>query len=88
MQCREEKVTGQCRTQCDFSRFGVTNLTYHDNVRVLSQNRTQSGSKGQTYLGVDLYLGNIVGIVLDGVFYGNDVLVRRSDVLQAGMQCG
>jgi len=56
MQRRQYKVTGLCGLDCDFGRLEVTNLTHHDHVRILAQERFECRGKGQAHLRVDVDL--------------------------------
>ena len=66
----------------------VTDLTDHDDIRVLSQDGTQCRCEGQVCLGVDLYLVDTVNIGLDRILDGDDVHVFFIQFVQCGIQGG
>ena len=55
---REDKVTRQSRLNSQFGRLGVPNLSNHNDVGVLTQDRTQTASKGVANLRTHLRLGH------------------------------
>jgi hypothetical protein len=63
------------------ARKAVANLSHHDDVGVLPQNRAQHRGERQPLLLVDVDLGNALHVVLDRVFDGHDVASRRIDLL-------
>ena len=42
MQCGENKVTGFSGSKSDTDTFRVTHLAYHNNIGVVTENRSQS----------------------------------------------
>ena len=58
----------------------ITDLTHHDDVRVLAQKRLERGRKVQPDLGADEDLIDPVQVVLDRVLRGHDVRVDRVDL--------
>ena len=66
----------------------VSDLTDHDDIRVLSQDGTQCRCEGQVCLGVDLYLVDTVNIGLDRILDGDDVHVFFIQFVQCSIQGG
>ena len=56
VQSREHQMAGQCCFDSDFSSFKISNLTYEDDVWILSQERSERGSKIQPNLILHLHL--------------------------------
>ncbi len=56
MQRRQHEVTGLGGLDGDLGGFEVTNLTHHDHVRILPQERFQRGRESQPDLGIDVDL--------------------------------
>src|SRR5690606_32724495 len=84
----EHEVAGERRLDGDGSRFQVTDLTDHDDVRVLAQEGAQRRGEVQTDLGSDLHLVDAVQVVLDRVLGGHDVDLRGVDLGQGGVERG
>src|SRR6266576_1868269 len=76
MQCRKNQVSGQCRFNCNFCRFEVSNFTYQNDVGVLPQECAQRGREIQADLLLHLYLVNTLKLELDWILGGHDVGVR------------
>ena len=66
-------MSGDGRLHRDGRRLPVTDLTDHDDVRVLTQNGAQRVGEGQVCLRVHLYLIHAVNIRLHRVLHGDDV---------------
>ena len=89
MQRRQHEVTGHRRSQRNVRRFSITNLTHHQNVRVLAQRRAQHTGKIEVDLFVDLYLIDPLQLVFDGVFDRNNFLVDNIELLKSAIEgCG
>ena len=52
----KHKVTGLCGLDRDLGRFEVTNLTDHDDVRILTQERLERRCEGQADFRIDVDL--------------------------------
>ena len=88
MQGTYHQVSGDGRLYGDAGGLLVTDLTDHDDIRVLSQNGTQCRREGEVCLGVDLYLVDTVNIGLDRILNGDDVHVFFIQFAQCGIQRG
>ena len=64
MQGGNYQVSGDCRTHGNFSRFCVTGFTDHDNIRILTHQRTESHIERQTCHRIYLRLVNVRNILL------------------------
>ena len=69
----QDQVARDGRAHGDLRCLPVTNLTHHHDVRVLAQDRSQGGRKGQARQRVDLDLIDPVQSVFHGVLEGHDV---------------
>ncbi len=56
MQGAQDKVAGECGLDCMFSCFQVADFAHHDDVRILTQNRSQRRRKSQPDLFLDVHL--------------------------------
>jgi hypothetical protein len=54
----------------------------HDHVRILAHDVAQAGGKGQPDLRIHMDLVDAIHLVFDGVFDGDDFLVRNIDALE------
>src|SRR5215475_12147951 len=72
----------------DLSRLNVTNLTDHDDIRVLAKDRPQPRGKGQLNLRIHLHLPNAPQLILNGVFDGNDIFVTGVNPTECSVQRG
>ena len=77
VQRAEHQVTGERRLHGDFGRFQVANFADQDHVRVVTQNRAQTGGERQPILAFDLDLVDAVELVFDRVFDRDDLAVDR-----------
>ena len=73
MQGADHQVTGNRSLHGDHSRLGITDLTDHNNIGVLTQNGTERICEGHIGFGIDLHLIDAVNIRLHGILYGDDV---------------
>ncbi len=81
---RKDQVAGEGRLHGDISRFRIADLADHDDVRVLAQERTETRSKRDAGLRIDLRLVHIAHIVFDRVFDRGDIDLRTvQDVHQS-----
>lgn len=88
MQGTYHQVSGDGRLYGDAGGLLVTDLTDHDDIRVLTQDGTQCRCESQVCLGVDLYLVDTVNIGLDRILNGDDVHVFFIQFAQCGIQGG
>src|SRR5579862_9446697 len=73
VQRRENEMPRLCRLDGDLGGLEVTDLTHHDHVRVLAQERTHRRREGESYLGVDVDLIHSRKVDFRRVFGGRDV---------------
>ncbi len=88
MEGRKDQVTGQRRLDGDLGRLQIPDLSDHDHVGILAQDRPQPVGEGEVDLGVDLDLADPLELVLDGILDGDDVLVGGVDPGQGGVKGG
>ena len=88
MQGTYHQVSGDGCLYRDAGGLLVTDLTDHDDIRVLTEDGTQCRREGEVCLGVDLYLVDTVDIRLDRIFDGDDVHVFFVQLAQCGIQSG
>src|SRR5580704_15823876 len=79
-------MPGQRRLHGDQRRFGVANFTDHHDVRVLAQERPQTGGERQSDFRMDLHLVDTLNVVLDGVFDRHDLRLGVVDRVQRCVQ--
>ena len=84
----EHEVAGQRGLHGDLGRLGVTHLAHHDLVGVVAQDGAQPAREGQPLLLVHRHLGDEADLVLDGVLDGDDLVFRRGDLAQRGVEGG
>ena len=72
----EDEVSGQCCLDAEIRGLAVTDLSYHDDIRVLSEKGAQAVCEGHTRFGVCLCLVDAWNLILDRVFDGRNVDVR------------
>jgi hypothetical protein len=73
VQRREQEVAGERRLDGDPARLDVPDLTHHDDVGVLAQERLQRGGERHPDLVADLDLVDPVEVVLHRVLRRHDV---------------
>ncbi len=88
MQRGEDHVPGLGRLAGDFRRLLIADLADVDHVGVLPQDAAQLRGESLACLGIDLDLGDVVDVVLDGVLDGDDVLLVAVDLAKAGIERG
>ena len=69
-------------------RLCVSDLTNHDDIRVLSQNRTQCRRKGKLCLDIGLYLIDSVDVRLNRVLDSDNVYIFFVQLTESRIQCG
>ena len=82
MQRREHEVSGERRLDRDAAGFEISNLTDHDDVRILPQERLQRRGEGHADLVAHQDLIDAEHVVLDGIFRRHDVDVDQIDLRQ------
>ena len=73
MECTNYQVTRDSGLNGNAGGLTVSNLTDHDNVRILTQNGTKCRGKGKSRFGIYLYLIDTIDIGLDRVLYRDDI---------------
>ena len=88
MQGGNYQVSGDCRTHGNFSRFCVTGFTDHDNIRILSQQGTQSHCKGHAGSHINGSLRDIGQVFFHRVLNGRNIYRSLGQMLQYHIQRG
>ena len=84
----EHQMAGKGRLDGDLGCFGVADLTHHDLVRIVAQDRAQPARERQPFLFVDGDLRDPVQLVFDRVFDGDDLVFVALDLAQRRVQRG
>ena len=86
--CSDERTRWPVRGRVngDFHRFSISDFTDHDNVGILTQKRAQTVPKSDSGLGIDLRLIDPRQFILNRVFNGRDVHLRRIQNIQNGVK--
>ena len=66
-------MPGECRLHGDVGGLGVADLTDHDDIRILAQERAEAGRERDSRLWVDLRLVHIPHVILDRVLHGRHI---------------
>ena len=66
-------MTGDCRADTDFRCLRIPRLADHDNIRILSQNGTESCFKSNPRLFIHLHLADPRKISLHRILDGHDI---------------
>src|SRR5215471_4363681 len=86
MDRRENQMAGQGGLHRDLSGLFVADLTNHDLVRVMTQDRAETPRERQAFFLVDRDLGDAAQLILDGIFDRHDLVLDRLDLRQARVQ--
>ena len=86
MQRAEDEVTGHGRANRDICRFDVANFANHHDVRVLSQNVTQTFGERKIDLWFYVNLWHARDSILDRFFDGDDATLHRINATQEAIQ--
>ena len=84
----QDQVAGESRFDRDLGRVLVAHLTDHDDVGVATQDRSEAGREREPRLRVDLHLVDACQPVFHRVLDRDDVLVRRVEDIESGVQRG
>ena len=84
--CRVENTRCQGRTNGDISRLAVTDLTDHDDVRILTNDRPKTAGESQSALGPNGDLVDALEVILDRVFDGDDFFLGRIDLAKGAIE--
>ena len=88
MQRAKHQVTGERRLNGNVCNFAISNFTDQDDVRRLTQHALEHDAEGKADLFADLHLIDAVEVVLNGIFSGDDLAVRRVENGQRRIQRG
>ena len=77
MQRGKHQMSGECGLDRDFCRFEVSDLADQDDVRILSQERTQRRGEIESDRLLHLHLIDSRQVELDRIFRGHDVHLGR-----------
>ena len=88
MDCTDYKVACHCGSHGDFGGLTVSDFADADDIRVLSQNGSQTVSKGHTRLFIYLNLCDSVYVVFNRVLKGNEVGGLAAELLYHGVHGG
>src|SRR5262249_5832723 len=88
VQRTENLVAGERGANGDFGRFEIADFADHDDVRVLPQNRTQSGGESEITPWTHRDLCDTGQFVFDRVFNGENFQLGRVDALQYRVKRG
>src|SRR5580700_6172147 len=88
MQGGKNQVPGERGANRDIRSFAVADFADHYHVRVLAHDVPQAGGEGQTDLRIHVDLIDTIHLVFDGVFDGDDFLVRNVDALERRIERG
>jgi len=75
MEGGEDQVSGQGGMNGDFSCLGIPDLADEDDIRILTDNRSQGIGEGESDRRFDLNLIDPSQLILHGVFYRDDLLI-------------
>ena len=84
----EHQVAGEAGLHRDLRRLEVTDLTDHDHIGVLAQDRAQAARESHLDFGVDLGLADAVDVVLDRILDRHDVARVVVQPLERGIERG
>ena len=88
MQGGDNQVSGDCRSDRDLRRLCVTCLTDHDDIRVLTEQSTQSHGKGHAGSHIYRRLGNIGQVLFHRILDGGNVYRTLRQTLQYHVKRG
>ena len=88
MKSTEDKMTGQRRFDGNLRGFQVADFADHDDVRVLTQKRAQTGGKFEPDLLANLHLVDAHQIVFDWIFRRRNIHIRLVELGKRGIQRG
>ena len=86
VQGAEHQVTSERCLNGNFSGFGVTDLTHENNVRRLTEHGADDAGEVEADGVLHFHLIDSGEIVLDGIFSGDDFLVRLVHFVHGGIQ--
>ena len=77
---REDEVSGQGRLHRHFRRFGIPDLSHHEDVRILAKHAANGGRKREADAGIHLHLAERREDQLHRILDRHDVHFGRRDV--------
>src|SRR6478672_8489224 len=84
----ENQVTSERGLDGNLRCLGVTDFAHHNFVRVMTENGSQSASKGQSLFLIDRNLCNPANLILDWIFNSDDLVFVSLDLIDGGVQGG
>src|SRR5688572_20337738 len=84
----EDEVAGQRRLHGDLRGLFVADLTDHDLVRIVAEDRAQTAREREALLLVDRDLRDAAQLILDRVFDGDDLVFGRLDLGERRVKSG
>ena len=88
MEGTNHKVAGDGRGNRYTSRLTVSDLSYHYDIRVLTEDGSKGCRKGKSCFRIYMYLIDTVDVRLDGVLNGDDVNILCIKLRKSRVQCG
>ncbi len=79
-------MAGQGGLNGNLSRFGITNFSDHDLIRVMSQDGPKSSREGQSLFLIDGDLHHPRKLILDRIFDRNQLIFERVHFRNRGIQ--
>ena len=86
VQRAEQQMAGLRRPERDVRRLLIANLADQNHVGILAENRAQPARERHAGLGVDLHLVHAGDLHLDRILERDDVVGRRLDRVQRGVE--
>src|SRR5437667_10276617 len=86
MERAKNKMAGETGVHSDARGLKVPNLTNHDDIGRLAQDRAEGCWKRHANLGIHLHLIDSEHLVLDRFLHGYDLAVRFIDVIETSVK--
>ena len=87
MQRAENQVASKRGLRGVFRCFQISNFTDQHNIRIVSEDTSQTCCKGQSDLGMHLNLVDTLELILDRILGGDDLRVFTLDFIQRAVEC-
>src|SRR5690606_27828034 len=88
VQSGKHKMTGQSRLHCNFGGLQISNLTDHDHVWILPQNRPERPCDTETDITVHLHLGQVRHLNLNWALNCDDLALTVIAAVQRRIKRG
>src|SRR5579885_1942043 len=88
VQGREDEVPRERRLDGDLGGLGVADLPHHDHVGILAHDRAQPVGEGEADRRLHVDLVHAEELILDRILDGDDLLVRRVDLVEGPVEGG